>query len=48
VSRVLVGLIREPGATRWTCRLCDTTACGRDVGRCPVANAARERFGTRA
>jgi DNA-binding MarR family transcriptional regulator len=48
VSRVLVGLIREPGATRWTCRLCDTTACGRDAGRCPVANAARERFGTRA
>jgi DNA-binding MarR family transcriptional regulator len=48
VSRVLVGLIREPGATRWTCRLCDTTACGRDAGRCPVANAARERFGTQA
>jgi DNA-binding MarR family transcriptional regulator len=48
VSRVLVGLIREPGATRWTCRLCDTTACGRNDGRCPVANAARERFGTRA
>jgi DNA-binding MarR family transcriptional regulator len=48
VSRVLVGLIREPGATRWTCRLCDTTACGRHAGRCPVANAARERFGTRA
>jgi DNA-binding MarR family transcriptional regulator len=48
VSRLLVGLIREPGATRWTCRLCDTTACGRDAGRCPVANAARERFGTQA
>lgn len=48
VSRVLVGLIREPGATRWTCRLCDTKACGRDAGRCPVANATRERFGTSA
>jgi DNA-binding MarR family transcriptional regulator len=48
VSRLLVGLIREPGATRWTCRLCDTTACGRSAGRCPVANAARERYGTRA
>jgi DNA-binding MarR family transcriptional regulator len=48
LSRVLVGLIREPGATRWTCRQCDTTACGRHAGRCPVANAARERFGTRA
>jgi DNA-binding MarR family transcriptional regulator len=44
VSRVLVGLIRGPGATRWMCRLCDTTACGRQDGRCPVANAARERY----
>jgi MarR family transcriptional repressor of emrRAB len=24
---------------RWTCRLCDTTACGRLQGRCPVAGA---------
>jgi DNA-binding MarR family transcriptional regulator len=46
VSRVLVGLIRGPGATRWMCRLCDTTACGRDDGRCPVANAAKERYGS--
>jgi DNA-binding MarR family transcriptional regulator len=45
VSRVLVGLIRGPGATRWMCRLCDITACGRQEGRCPVANAARERYG---
>lgn len=45
VSRVLVGLIRGPGATRWMCRLCDTTACGRPDGKCPVANAARERYG---
>jgi DNA-binding MarR family transcriptional regulator len=44
LSRVLVGLIRGPGATRWMCRLCDMTACGRDAGRCPVANAARERY----
>jgi DNA-binding MarR family transcriptional regulator len=44
MSRVLAGLIRGPGATRWMCRLCDTTACGREDGRCPVANAARERF----
>ena len=35
--RVLVGLKRGAGATRWTCRLCDTTACGRAAGRCPVA-----------
>jgi DNA-binding MarR family transcriptional regulator len=44
LSRVLPSLIRGPGATRWMCRLCDMTACGRDEGRCPVANAARERF----
>jgi DNA-binding MarR family transcriptional regulator len=46
ISRLLVGLIRGPGATRWMCRLCDTHACGREVGNCPVANAARERFAT--
>ena len=45
LSRVLVGLMRGPGPTRWMCRLCDTTACGRDAHRCPVANAARERYG---
>jgi DNA-binding MarR family transcriptional regulator len=44
VSRILTGLIRGPGATRWLCRLCDTTACGREAGLCPVANAARERY----
>jgi DNA-binding MarR family transcriptional regulator len=44
LARVLPGLIRGPGATRWMCRLCDTGACGRPEGRCPVANAARERF----
>jgi DNA-binding MarR family transcriptional regulator len=44
VSRVLVGLMRGPGAVRWMCRLCDLAACGREQRRCPVANAARERF----
>ncbi len=39
-GRVLAGMVRPPGAVRWTCRLCDTVACGRDAGRCPVANAA--------
>jgi hypothetical protein len=28
------------------CRLCDMTACGREEGNCPVARAARERYGT--
>jgi len=45
-GKVLVGLIREPGATRWTCRLCDTTACGRLRGECPVSNAAQARYGS--
>jgi DNA-binding MarR family transcriptional regulator len=44
MSRVLVGLIRGPGATRWMCRLCDMTACGREQGTCPVANAAAARY----
>jgi DNA-binding MarR family transcriptional regulator len=43
-GKLLVGLMRGPGATRWMCRLCDLRACGRDEGRCPVANAARERY----
>jgi DNA-binding MarR family transcriptional regulator len=42
-SRVLVGMIRGRGATRWMCRLCDMDACGRDAGRCPVANATGAR-----
>ena len=48
LSRVLPGLIRGPGATRWMCRLCDMRACGRDEGNCPVARAARERYGADA
>jgi DNA-binding MarR family transcriptional regulator len=45
LSRVLVGQMRGPGAVRWMCRLCDLGACGREEGKCPVANAARERYG---
>jgi DNA-binding MarR family transcriptional regulator len=44
LARVLPGLIRGPGASRWMCRFCDTGACGRQDGRCPVANAARDRY----
>lgn len=43
LGRVLVGLVREPGAIRWICRLCDTDACGRSVGLCPVAQEAGRR-----
>ncbi len=46
LSRLLVGLMRGPDARRFMCRLCDARACGHADGRCPVRNAARERFGT--
>ena len=44
VGKVLIGMIREPGAVRWTCRLCDTDACGRYEGGCPVGNAATAKY----
>src|SRR5450755_4920580 len=43
-GKVLAGLIRGPGATRWICRLCDTAACRGVAGGCPVGNTARERY----
>jgi len=43
-GKVLVGMVRGPGATRWICRLCDIGVCRGAGGACPVANAARERF----
>ena len=45
-GRLLVAMMRERGATRWTCRLCDLTACGRASGHCPVERAARAKYGT--
>jgi DNA-binding MarR family transcriptional regulator len=44
-ARVLGGVVRqklarEAESTRWICRLCDTSACGRAEGRCPAASAA--------
>lgn len=44
-GKVLAGLVRPPGATRWTCRLCDLVACGRSEGHCPVYEAAKARHG---
>jgi DNA-binding MarR family transcriptional regulator len=43
-GKILAGLIRPPGATRWTCRLCDLVACGRAEGHCPVYEAAKARY----
>jgi DNA-binding MarR family transcriptional regulator len=45
LEKVLVGMMRGPGATRWMCRLCDTTACGRSEGSCPVAAEVARRYG---
>jgi DNA-binding MarR family transcriptional regulator len=47
VGKLLVGMMREPGAVRWTCRLCDTGLCRGSQGGCPIGNAARERYGVR-
>lgn len=35
-GRVLGAFVRETGATRWGCRLCDVHACEREQGNCPV------------
>lgn len=43
-GKVLAGLIRGPGATRWICRLCDIGVCRGAEGGCPVGNAARARY----
>jgi DNA-binding MarR family transcriptional regulator len=45
LARALVRMMRAPGATKWICRLCDTGACGRAAGNCPVANEALRRWG---
>lgn len=44
-AKVLTGLMRERGAVRWTCRLCDTGACRSEPGECPIAAEARRRYG---
>ena len=43
-GKILAGLIRGPGATRWICRLCDTGSCRGTAGGCPAGNAARQRY----
>jgi DNA-binding MarR family transcriptional regulator len=43
-TTMFAAFVRGPGATRWICRLCDTTACDRGGGRCPAANVAASRL----
>lgn len=45
LGTVLARMVRGPGSTRWVCRSCDTDACGRPAGRCPVAEEARRLQG---
>jgi DNA-binding MarR family transcriptional regulator len=44
-GKVLVGMMRGPGATRWICRLCDIGVCRGTEGGCPLGNAAQDRYG---
>ncbi len=43
-GKMLVAMMRGPGAVRWICRLCDTGICRSAPGGCPVGNAAKERY----
>ena len=47
-GKILVGMMRGPGATRWICRLCDIGVCRGAAAGCPVGEAARERYAGRA
>jgi DNA-binding MarR family transcriptional regulator len=48
LGKVMGGLVREKDGGAWSCRLCDLTACGRNEGHCPTANAAAARYGVPA
>jgi DNA-binding MarR family transcriptional regulator len=42
-GRVLGAFVRESGATKWGCRLCDVHACEREQGHCPVMKEVARR-----
>jgi DNA-binding MarR family transcriptional regulator len=48
LGRVLANVVATKDGGAWTCRLCSVSACGRERGLCPTANAASERFGPAA
>jgi len=43
-GKVLVGMMRGPGAIRWICRLCHIGVCRGSDGGCPLGSAARQRY----
>lgn len=45
LGRVLATVVATKDGGAWTCRMCSVSACGRERGLCPTANAATERFG---
>lgn len=46
LKRVAGGVVQLKDGGPWICRRCDLTACGRHKGRCPVATAAADKYGT--
>jgi DNA-binding MarR family transcriptional regulator len=44
IGKMLVGMMRGPGATRWICRLCAIDVCRGAPGGCPVGNAGQARY----
>lgn len=47
-GRVLANAVATKDHGAWTCRMCSISACGRERGLCPAANAATKRFGSAA
>lgn len=46
VSRLAERSAGDEPSGGWLCRLCDLSACGRDTGDCPTANAAQQALAT--
>jgi DNA-binding MarR family transcriptional regulator len=44
MGRVMAAVVQDKEGGAWICRLCDLDACGRNVGRCPTANAAAAKY----
>ena len=41
LSKVMANAVRTKSGGAWICRLCDLTACERELGGCPAANTAQ-------
>jgi DNA-binding MarR family transcriptional regulator len=44
LGRVMTNVVHGKDGGAWICRLCDLTACGRELGQCPAANAAAVKY----